>query len=155
MAFKCSFLVLLTLLRCLQFFNSYFFFMNCLVLTVHLLLFGCVLLTVRHLVVRILIINLPYLLQLFYSCLPLANDFILLVTKSYLAYLQAGRIFAFRTPPQELMNFIMSWTVPYQKLLVNQQRAARFIDCKSKVVRQHPVGKAVTLINEGKNKSAQ
>lgn len=48
-----------------------------------------------------------------------------------------------------------TWAVPYKQLSTDQQRAAWFMDGNSKVKGQHPVWKAATLIEEGKNKSAR
>lgn len=48
-----------------------------------------------------------------------------------------------------------TWAVPYKQLSIDQQRAAWFMDGNSKVKGQHPVWKAATLIEEGKNKSAR
>lgn len=48
-----------------------------------------------------------------------------------------------------------TWAVPYKQLSIDQQRAAWFMDGNSKMKGQHPVWKAATLIEEGKNKSAR
>lgn len=59
--------------------------------------------------------------------------------------------------PEELLDPMATWAiwaVPYKQLSIDQQRAAWFMDGNSKVKGQHPVWKAATLIEEGKNKSA-
>lgn len=53
-----------------------------------------------------------------------------------------------------VLDFI-TLEVPHKEPLIDQTKAAWFIDGSSKVIRQHPVWKAATLIDEGKNKSAQ
>lgn len=61
-------------------------------------------------------------------------------------------------PPEELLDPMATWAtwaVPYKQLSIDQQRAAWFMDGNSKVKGQHPVWKAATLIEEGKNKSAR
>ena len=58
-------------------------------------------------------------------------------------------------PPEELLEPTAMWTEPCEWLLTEQQIAAWFRDGSSRVNRQHPVWKATTLIEEGKNKSAQ
>ena len=58
--------------------------------------------------------------------------------------------------PEELLDPMATWAiwaVPYKQLSIDQQRAAWFMDGNSKVKGQHPVWKAATLIEEGKNKS--
>lgn len=55
---------------------------------------------------------------------------------------------------EELPDSIITWTVPYKQLLIDQQRGAWVMDGSSKIHGQYPVWKITLLIEEGKNKSA-
>lgn len=55
----------------------------------------------------------------------------------------------------ELLDSIITWTVPYKHLSNDQQRAAWLMNDSSKLKEQHPGWKATTVIKEGKITSAQ
>lgn len=48
----------------------------------------------------------------------------------------------------------ITWTMPYRKPWTGQQIAAWLVDRSSRVNGQHPIWKAVTLVEEVKNRSA-
>lgn len=56
-------------------------------------------------------------------------------------------------PCARLPDSIITWTLSYEVLSNDQQIAAWFMDGSSNMHRLHPVWKAATLTEEGKNKS--
>ena len=55
---------------------------------------------------------------------------------------------------EELMDSIVTWSVPYKQLSTDRQRATWFVDGSPKVNGQHSDWKATNLIEGGKNRSA-
>ena len=56
---------------------------------------------------------------------------------------------------EELLDFVVTWTLPYKKLSSNQQRAAWFMISRSKVNGKHSIWKDTIVTTEGKNRSAR
>lgn len=63
--------------------------------------------------------------------------------------------FPLKEAPEELLDPMTTWAMPYENVSTDQQRVDWFIDVSSKLNKQHHIWKTTTLTEESRNISAQ